>query len=520
MAATLSELLIEVQDLVEKLESIGFGSDTESVTYNLVTRPTLQKSIADKFAALQAMVQSHRTFETKSLLDASGAPTADSNGDFPLSEVWKDVPGSNGLYGWDGSAWVLSVYYRTTDVIDPSNTTDAVTGVGVHPLKEEVSPVSNLVSDFYGGYVKQADVVQNDGVATVNDSGDISMSVNTFPYPWLVFNKDETNTVEFNRVGLEYCLIATGPSSSIIMTITGGGIGRMYRVDQAGAFTDLGLIPSYDTAVDVTYMRLSLIKGVFKIEGKATKDASYSVVVSYDYTANVQVEYLAGKNIGMVRKSADLMARSVTRGNPVEGNWNDKSWALIGDSITAANTYPPLIQTKLNIDSYQNLAVSGTTIVNQGATPMVTEYLNITGSPELITVFGGTNDFGKSLALGTEASILDTDFYGALKILAAGLVAAHPTARIFFTTILHRDWQGGGQAAGLVNENGNSVQDFNDAIKYVAALNSIPVIDLYSDAGISVGNIGTYTSDRLHPNTLGTARVANVMSAAIDGFEY
>lgn len=111
MASTLNELLIEIQELVEKLEVIGFGNDDQVVTHNSVSRPTLQKVISDKFLSLSSMIQGRKTFKTKADLLASGAPAADANGLFTLADVWNDsIKADNGTYGYTGSAWVKSSY--------------------------------------------------------------------------------------------------------------------------------------------------------------------------------------------------------------------------------------------------------------------------------------------------------------------------------------------------------------------------------------------------------------------------
>lgn len=109
MAENISELLAEIQDLTAKLEKIGFGDDTETVTHNSVTKPTLAGELKSRIDILQSMVQGRKTFETKAALDGFGAPTADASGNFHLSEVWNDsTAANNGIYGWDGSAWILS----------------------------------------------------------------------------------------------------------------------------------------------------------------------------------------------------------------------------------------------------------------------------------------------------------------------------------------------------------------------------------------------------------------------------
>ncbi len=115
MADTLNDLLIELQDLVAKLETLGFGNETESVTHNSVTRPSLQKVIEDKYSELQSLIQGRVPFETKADMVAAGAPANDVNGNLPLADVWNDPDNTqNGIYGWNGSAWIKSNY----DVIE------------------------------------------------------------------------------------------------------------------------------------------------------------------------------------------------------------------------------------------------------------------------------------------------------------------------------------------------------------------------------------------------------------------
>lgn len=110
MAATLNELLIEIQELVEKLEVIGFGTSTDSVTHNGQTRTSIAAAIKSNFDAVNAMVQGRKTFETLAALNASGQPSLNSDGYYSLAEVWNDSASVNGIYGWDvlNSEWVFS----------------------------------------------------------------------------------------------------------------------------------------------------------------------------------------------------------------------------------------------------------------------------------------------------------------------------------------------------------------------------------------------------------------------------
>lgn len=104
--ATLLEQIANIQDLIDKLEAIGFGDENTNVSFGGLSRGSVSKQIKDKFSAVAAMVQGRIAFELKSEMIAAGAP---SNSE--LAEVWNDpVYENNGVYGWDGSAWVRSSF--------------------------------------------------------------------------------------------------------------------------------------------------------------------------------------------------------------------------------------------------------------------------------------------------------------------------------------------------------------------------------------------------------------------------
>ena len=114
--STLVQVITLIEDLISKIETIGFGSDTDEVTHNGITRPSVAKSIKDNYAAIQAAVQGIKSFETLTDLN-NYTPTADADGHYPLTRVWKDTTAlNNGLYGWNGSAWVKSEYDIPTKI--------------------------------------------------------------------------------------------------------------------------------------------------------------------------------------------------------------------------------------------------------------------------------------------------------------------------------------------------------------------------------------------------------------------
>jgi hypothetical protein len=107
MSPNFPDLLVAFDAAVKALQVKLSQDPSSSTTYNGELIQSIAKDIEERWAPLQAMVQGRNAFETKSAMDASGAPPADK----PLAEVWNDpTVTNNGLYGYSGSAWVKSPY--------------------------------------------------------------------------------------------------------------------------------------------------------------------------------------------------------------------------------------------------------------------------------------------------------------------------------------------------------------------------------------------------------------------------
>ncbi|WP_447039627.1 sialate O-acetylesterase [Vibrio alginolyticus] len=104
------DLLTAFEEAVEAIK-VKLSQDTSANTnYNGESIQSIAKDIDDKWAAIQALVDSALVFETKALMDTH-TPTADANGFYPLAKVWRDPTEEyNGLYGWADSAWEKSSY--------------------------------------------------------------------------------------------------------------------------------------------------------------------------------------------------------------------------------------------------------------------------------------------------------------------------------------------------------------------------------------------------------------------------
>ncbi|MDF2935670.1 MAG: lysophospholipase L1-like esterase [Paenibacillaceae bacterium] len=202
----------------------------------------------------------------------------------------------------------------------------------------------------------------------------------------------------------------------------------------------------------------------------------------------------------------------------MNGKWTDKTWATLGDSITAANGYQPLVQKALGFAAVQNLGKSGCPMTaggerDYGATTHMGQAIE--GTPDCITIFAGTNDFRLDMPIGTIETRSKTTFYGAYTALAEEILTAHPASRLNLWTPLMRDKDGWNIFS--VNGAGHRLADYVEAVQEVGMRYALPVLDLYGQSGINLLTLSHFTSDRLHPNEAGHLRIAGMAASFLAG---
>jgi lysophospholipase L1-like esterase len=193
------------------------------------------------------------------------------------------------------------------------------------------------------------------------------------------------------------------------------------------------------------------------------------------------------------------------------GKWTGKSWATLGDSISAANGYQPLVYAEAGFGSMVNLAVSGCPMAaggerDYGATVYADRSLK--DIPDCITIFAGTNDFRLDKPLG---SLSDRDiqtFCGAYATLIEELLTRRPDTRLNLWTPLQRDKDGWDTVS--INALGFRLPEYAEAVRHIGAHYAVPVLDLYAESGITSLTLDYFTHDRLHPNDAGFRRIAEM----------
>lgn len=203
--------------------------------------------------------------------------------------------------------------------------------------------------------------------------------------------------------------------------------------------------------------------------------------------------------------------------------WTGKVWNVIGDSITEHNAkttknYQDYIADKI-MCTVNNYGQSGTGWFNDWTTNVAffKRLGALSSSADLITVFGGTNDWGetgKPLVMGTFG---DTDpnatFYGAVDYTITHLVTQFPTKTIAVFTPSPRNNSWGTSSTGI------TLEQVTDAIIKVCKKYSVPVLDLYRVSNMYAwdSSYRTYAMpDGLHPNDNGHKALADKILAFLN----
>lgn len=193
------------------------------------------------------------------------------------------------------------------------------------------------------------------------------------------------------------------------------------------------------------------------------------------------------------------------------------SWATLGDSISAAGGYQPLVCAEAGFAAMLNHAVSGCPMAaggerDYGATVHAGRALQ--DIPDCVTIFAGTNDFRLDKPLG---SIEERDIYtfcGAYATLIEDLLTRRPEARLNLWTPLQRDKDGWDTT--FVNGAGFRLPEYAKAVREIGAYYALPVLDLYAESGITRLTLDYFTHDGLHPNEAGFQRIARLAIAFLE----
>ena len=192
-----------------------------------------------------------------------------------------------------------------------------------------------------------------------------------------------------------------------------------------------------------------------------------------------------------------------------------QSIGCLGDSITyglGGTSWTTKLSELCNIPTVYNYGVSGTTIISNGTTGFIDRIPNMIEDLDIITIWGGVNDF-----MWTNQS--KEDFKANFEKVVKALLDKYPKAKIVGLTpmkfkyiatadgILTRAWNEPNSQSGVL------LKDYVDAEIEIFNKYSIEYKDLFNESGISCehnGQANEYfvgNGDLLHPNEKGNLLV-------------
>lgn len=195
--------------------------------------------------------------------------------------------------------------------------------------------------------------------------------------------------------------------------------------------------------------------------------------------------------------------------------------AFLGDSITASSTYG--LYTRFFAErtgcTLENFGVAGQDYAG-GA--IAGQAANLTGNEDVVVVMAGTNDFGHDAPIGdiynvSNGTIIPTTdtrtTCSGVHAVIQGIYAKCPTAKIIIITPPQR-------ATGwTANSQGKYLFEYVNAIKQVAQLYGVLVVDQFSNCNInpvfSAMKDKYFNSDGTHPNPLYHKLLADWLYSAI-----
>ena len=217
--------------------------------------------------------------------------------------------------------------------------------------------------------------------------------------------------------------------------------------------------------------------------------------------------------IDFIRKSINIFYR-----------WEGKTMNCLGDSLTQGDVkgtgalgipWTMYIKNILKLNSCKNYGISGTLLGGTGGNAMVNRYDSMEEA-DIICVWGGTNDFCTGLPIGNLNDDTVNTFYGSLNILIKGLYNKYPNSEIFFITPPKINKSELGETF-TPNSVGFTLKDYRDAIINACDKHSIPVLDFYSNLGMSAYlDNGENRPDKLHFTNKAYKRIAYKIASFVN----
>ena len=304
--------------------------------------------------------------------------------------------------------------------------------------------------------------------------------------------------------------------------VTCDGLNIVVGKDETLAFGDssMTVLPGFlrNNATYGFWNRIFANKGannhslIFNIEGYKTGSQTGSEFQEDD------IDYISflGDSISTYSGISNSTSYNPTIGSNVIWYPNNN---YSGANIAPSETWWYQTANELGYEICVNNSWSGS-VVNTAQTYNVRAknlHNNLMHAPDIIVVFIGVNDYAANTPVGNYDGIMTcpstpSNFSEAYGRMLINIKNTYPKAKVFACTFLSDRKR----MSSDVNGSGISILDYLNAIKTISGNLGVNVIDLYNDSGINGSNIGSYTVDRLHPNSVGMDLITYTVVAAIN----
>ncbi|PGR00704.1 SGNH/GDSL hydrolase family protein [Priestia megaterium] len=200
--------------------------------------------------------------------------------------------------------------------------------------------------------------------------------------------------------------------------------------------------------------------------------------------------------------------------------WFNTIVNIIGDSVVkgenSADSYrrmkndniASILREEFGFATARNYGIGGSRITthsdaNFAKKGMVDRYGDM-GAADLNILWGGTNDFGGNVPMGSLSDLTDnTKFKPAFYNLVNGLLTKYPGKQLLILTPMHRK---DSKPENVANAAGLLLKDYRDAEIEICEMLGVPYLDMWSELGFTPFNDSmktTYMPDGLHPSIEG-----------------
>lgn len=217
--------------------------------------------------------------------------------------------------------------------------------------------------------------------------------------------------------------------------------------------------------------------------------------------------------------------------------FSGKKMTSFGDSIVELASWQKYVWKYFNMADHYNRGIGGSKVTSVGyknklvdesgyyhasnpseGTKTIKDYMcgdgrisTIPLDTDILIIYASANDISGSVELGSIDDGDETHFYYAYALMIRKIIERIPNAKIFVCTP-HNFYNKPENADYPYKNNQNlTILDYCKAIKDIAAIYGIPVIDVNGLSGISTLTITKDLSDQVHPNNIGGQKIANVI---------